>query len=129
MFVVMSFSAQSAQLPPSATKALLQHGNRLDLNGHSLWQLVYCDTSPRRLVREVLLVLSVHLRKVLHVSQEDLRARSDQQIGIHGLDVVGGVGDAYTNSSHFIHTGARGLEDGFDVFATLGRLVGNGAFD
>jgi hypothetical protein len=44
----------------------------LDLDRHTLGQLLDRDTAPRRLMRKVLLVDAVHLGKVGHVVEEDI---------------------------------------------------------
>lgn len=60
----------------------LLQSNALNLNGHTLGQLVNSNTATSRLVNEELLVSSVHLSEVGHISQEDLRKRNqDQQSG------------------------------------------------
>lgn len=51
----------------------LLQSNALNLNGHTLGQLVNSNTATSRLVNEELLVGSVHLSEVGHISQEDLR--------------------------------------------------------
>jgi hypothetical protein len=35
----------------------------------------------------------------------------------------------YTNPHHLVHTAAGRFEDGFQIAAALGRLLGDGAFD
>lgn len=51
----------------------LLQSNALNLNRHTLGQLVNSNTATSRLVDEELLISSIHLSEVGHVSQEDLR--------------------------------------------------------
>ena len=44
----------------------------LDFNGDTFWQLVDRDATPSRLMDKPLLVLGIHLREILHVSEEHL---------------------------------------------------------
>lgn len=86
-------------------RAILRQSNALNLDVHVLGKSLDSNTAAGRLVREPLLVLSVHLGKVTHVGEED-----------GGLD---NLGDG----------GARLLDDSLDVLAALGRLLGNGTLD
>lgn len=45
--------------------------NNLNLNRHTLGQLLNSHTAPSGLVAEVLGVLLIHIRKVTHIGQED----------------------------------------------------------
>lgn len=93
--------------PPQST-SLLNQGNALNFNGNALWQLLNRNTAPGRLVREELLVGSVHLSEVVHGGDENVnldnllerRASSfenSRQVGDallgHLADVVGSQGE------------------------------------
>jgi hypothetical protein len=60
------------QLHASKLRAHTSIRNALNLDGHTLGQLLNRNTAARRLVREVLLVHAVHLGKVCHVVEEDV---------------------------------------------------------
>lgn len=53
----------------------LLQSNALNLNRHTLGQLVNSNTATSRLVNEELLVSSVHFSEVGHIGQEDLRKK------------------------------------------------------
>jgi hypothetical protein len=83
----------------------LLQSNALNLNKHSLGQLVHGNTAAGRLVHKELLIGSVHLSKVGHIGQEDV-----------DLDNLG-------------HLGTGGGQDGLDVVAAgLGEFA-DGASD
>ena len=63
------------------------------------------NTAPSRLGRKMLFVLGIHLRKVLHVSDESI-----------DLD-------------HLLDGGASSSEDRFDVRDASGCLIPNGSSD
>jgi hypothetical protein len=60
------------QLHASKLRAHTSIRNALNLDRHTLGQLLNRNTAARRLVREVLLVHAVHLSKVGHVVKEDV---------------------------------------------------------
>ena len=65
-------SLSAPSLPSIRPRAPLRQRNTLDLNENPLWQLMHSDTGPRRLMCEMLHVLSVHLGEVIHRGEEDL---------------------------------------------------------
>ena len=64
------------QLHASKLRGHTSIRDALDLNWHTLGQLLNGDAAARRLVREVLLVHAVHLGEVGHVVEEDVDLRS-----------------------------------------------------
>jgi len=63
---------QHTALCASKLRAHTSIRNALNLNRHTLGQLLDGNTAARRLVGEVLLVHAVHLGKVCHVVEEDV---------------------------------------------------------
>jgi hypothetical protein len=89
-------------------------------------------------VRKPLLILAVHLCEVGHVGNEDLRSAlqmsaywpRDCKGAHHGVTTNSSSREkTYTNSHHLVHTAAGRFEDGFQIAAALGRLLGDGALD
>lgn len=114
----------------------LNHGNTLNLNRNTLWQLLNSDTAPGRLVREELLVGSVHLSKVVHGGDEHvdlddlLEGRSGSlkdggQVGDallgHLADVVGGQGEDLAGGSAWDLAGAVDGGAGLDGLGVRAR--------
>lgn len=114
----------------------LNQGNTLNLNRNTLRQLLNSDTAPGRLVREELLVGSVHLSKVVHggdehVDLDDLlegRASSlkdggevaDALLG-HLADVVCGQGEDLAGGSAWDLAGAVDGGAGLDGLGVRAR--------
>ena len=55
-----------------------------------------------------------------HILASPLRAQAGRQTGRQ---------KTYTNPHHLVHTTASRFEDGFQIAAALGRLLGDGALD
>lgn len=60
----------------------LLKSNTLNLNRHTLGQLVNSNTATSRLVHEELLVGGVHFSEVGHISEEDLNSK----LAFHHID-------------------------------------------
>jgi hypothetical protein len=95
-------------------------------------------------VRKPLLILAVHLCEVGHVGNEDLRSALQMSAylatrlqrrtsGRHRKELKQGRQTGrqktYTNPHYLVHTAAGRFEDGFQIAAALGRLLGDGALD
>lgn len=74
-------------------------GDRFDLDGHALGQLVDGDAGPGRLVREPFLVFAIHLGEVGHVGDEDAHA------------------------DDFLHTAPSRFQNRFQISAACCRLI------
>ena len=74
--VVQPMHNQHTALRASKLRAHTSIRNALNLNRHTLGQLLNRNTAARRLVGEVLLVHAVHLGEVGHVVEEDVDLES-----------------------------------------------------
>lgn len=96
----------------------LLQSDALNLNGHTLGQLVNGNTAASRLVNEELLVGGVHFGEVGHVSKEDLWLLVEFH---HGMEMTGLT---HVDLDDLGHAGSSGGQDGLDVVtADLGLVA------
>lgn len=90
--VVQPMHNQHTALRASKLRAHTSIRNALNLDRHTLGQLLDGNTAARRLVGEVLLVHAVHLGEVCHVVEEDVDlddpVHGNTRLGENTLDVL-----------------------------------------
>jgi hypothetical protein len=104
----------------SFLKGLLQ-SNNLNLNRHTLGQLLNSHATPSRLVAKVLGVLFIHIRKVTHIGQKDSNLDDLCDFGsgggedcAHVLDAESGLfleGSGFEDFAFGVAGDAAGSED------------------
>lgn len=84
----------SKLFPPDYSTMYSRESDALNFYWHTLWQLVNSHAASRRLVCEELLVCGIHLREVVHASQEDIDLDDLRDIRAGLLEDCGEVLDA-----------------------------------
>lgn len=76
------------------TSFLLWQRHTLHLNLHALRQLFNSNTTPcRTCLPKMLLILSIHLRKILHIRQKDRHLHHLGYVAVCGLQYIAQVLD------------------------------------